>query len=153
MTIRERLDADLKEAMKARDQLRMDTIRSIKSAVMYKEVKEEDAAGAPLDEPGIVKVITSLVKQRRESIEQFQTAGRQDLVEKEGRELAILQAYLPQQLSGSELEAIVIAAIQETGATDMKGMGAVMKAVQAKAAGRAEGRTISEMVKKKLSGG
>jgi uncharacterized protein YqeY len=151
MAVREKIEADLKEAMKARDQLRMDTIRNIKSAVMYKEV-EGDGSKA-LDDAGILKVVSSLVKQRRDSIDQFKAANRQDLVEKEERELAILQGFLPQQLSRAEVEALVADAIRETGAADLKAMGAVMKAVQAKAAGRAEGKTISEVVKKKLSGG
>jgi uncharacterized protein YqeY len=151
MSLREKLDADLKDAMKARNQTKLDTIRGIKSAVMYKEV--QGGEGTSLDDDGILKVINGLVKQRKDSIEQFASAKRQDLVDKETGELAVLQGYLPQQLSPAEVEALVVEAIKETGATDMKGMGAVMKGVQAKAAGRAEGKLISEIVKKKLSGG
>jgi uncharacterized protein YqeY len=150
MSLREKLDADLKDAMRARNQTKLDTIRGIKSAVMYKEVQGE---GTTLDDDGILKVITGLVKQRKDSIEQFTTAKRQDLVDKETGELAVLQSYLPQQLTPAEIEALVVEAMRETGATDMKGMGAVMKAVQAKATGRAEGKLISEIVKKKLAGG
>jgi hypothetical protein len=152
MTLRETLDAALKESLKARDQLRTDTIRNIRSAVQYKEV-EGEGASAPLDDAGVLKVITGLAKQRRDSIDQFKAAGRLDLSEKEEKELTILQSFLPQQLGAAELEALVVAAIDEIGATDMKAMGAVMKAVQAKAAGRAEGKAISDLVKKKLAGG
>lgn len=151
MTLKEKLDADLKDAMRARNQVRLDTIRSIKSAVMYKEV--QGGEGTVLDDDGVLKVITSLVKQRKDSIEQFAAAKRQDLVDKETGELAVLQGYLPQQLSPAEIEVLVADAIRETGAADMKAMGLVMKAVQAKAAGRAEGKLISEIVKKKLAGG
>lgn len=150
MTLREKIDADLKDAMKARDQVRLDTIRNIKSAVKYKEVEGE---GSVLDDAGILKVIGTLVKQRKDSIDQFSAAGRQDLVDKESRELAILQGFLPQALSEAEVEALVVQAIRETGVTDPKAMGQVIKVVQAKAAGRAEGRVISDLVKKKLSGG
>lgn len=151
MTLREKLDADLKESMRARDQVRVDTIRGVKSAIKYKEVEGGEAT--TLDEPGILKVVTGLVKQRRDSIEQFTSAGRTDLADKEQRELTILQAYLPQQLTAEEVEAIVVAAIQEAGATSPKEMGAVMKIVQPKVAGRADGKVVSETVKKKLAGG
>jgi len=150
MTLREKLDSDLKDAMRARDQVRLDTIRNIKSAVKYKEVEAENKV---LDDGAILKVIAGLVKQRRDSVEQFTAGGRKDLADKEERELAILQTFLPQQLSETELAALVDEAIRETGAADMKAMGGVIKAVQAKAAGRAEGKAISDLVKKKLAGG
>jgi uncharacterized protein YqeY len=150
MGLREQLDSGLKDAMRARDQMRMDTIRSVKSALLYKDV---EAAGKPLDDAGVAKVIQSLAKQRRDSIEQFKAGGRQDLVEKEERELAVLQTFLPQPLSAEELETLVAEALKETGATDLKSMGSVVKAVQAKAAGRADGKTVADLVKKKLSGG
>lgn len=151
MALREKLDADLKDAMRARDQLRLDTIRGIKSALMYAETQVEGAQ--PLDEAGILKIIAGLVKQRRDSIAQFKTGGRQDLVDKEEKELAVLQTFLPTQLSETELLTLVTDTIRELGATDIKAMGQVIKAVQAKAAGRAEGKAISELVKKKLTGG
>lgn len=150
MALREKIDAELKDAMRARDQLRMDTIRNIKSAIMY---RENEGGEAKLDEPAIMKVISGLVKQRRDSIEQFKAGNRLDLAEKEERELAVLLGFLPQQLTPAELETIVVDAIKESGAVDMKQMGAAIKLAGAKAAGRAEGKAIAELVKKKLSGG
>ena len=151
MSLRDKLNADLKEAMKARDQIRLDTIRNIKSAMKYKEVAGTEATELSDDE--IVKVVTGLVKQRREAAEQFRAGNRPELAEKEEKELSILQQYLPQQLTEVEVEAIVVAAIQESGATTPKEMGAVMKIVQPKVAGRADGKVVSELVKKKLAGG
>ena len=151
MTLREQLDAHLKEAMRAREQLRVDTIRAVKSAVKYKEVEGGEAKA--LDDAGIVKIVQSEIKKRRDASEQYRAANRVDLAEKEERELAILQVYLPQQLSTEEVEKLVGEAIAETGATGPKDMGAVMKAVQPKTAGRADGKIVSELVKKKLAGG
>lgn len=151
MTLREQLDAHLKEAMRAREQLRVDTIRAVKSAVKYKEVEGGEAKA--LDDAGIVKIVQSEMKKRRDASEQYRAANRVDLAEKEERELAILQVYLPQQLSAEEVEKLVVEAIAEAGATGPKDMGAVMKAVQPKTAGRADGKIVSELVKKKLAGG
>ena len=151
MTLREQLDAHLKEAMRAKEQLRVDTIRDIKSAVKYKEVEGGEAKA--LDDAGIVKVVQSEIKKRRDAAEQYRAANRADLAEKEEAELAVLQVYLPQQLSADEVEKLVAEAIAETGATGPKDMGAVMKAVQPKTAGRADGKVVSELVKKKLAGG
>jgi len=151
MTLREQLDAHLKEAMRAREQLRVDTIRAVKSAVKYKEV--EGGESKALDDAGIVKVVQSEIKKRRDAAEQYRAANRADLAEKEERELAILQVYLPQQLTADEVEKLVVEAIAESGATGPKDMGAVMKAVQPKTAGRADGKIVSELVKKKLAGG
>ena len=150
MTLREQLDADLKEAMRARDQVRVDTVRAIKSGIKYKETEGEAKS---LDEAGIVKVVQSEIKKRKDAAEQYGAAGRADLAEKEEREITILAAYLPQQLTEAEVEALVVAAIAEVGATSPKEMGAVMKAVQPKVAGRADGKLVSEWVKKKLAGG
>lgn len=150
-TLRERLDADLKEAMRAKDQLRVDTIRGVKSAIKYKEVEGGEAMA--LGESDILKVINGLVKQRRDSAEQYRNAGRADLAEKEEKELAILVKYLPQQLTEAELEQIVVDTIAEVGAQTPKEMGAVMKALQPKIAGRADGKAASELVRKKLAGG
>jgi len=151
MTLREQLDAHLKEAMRAREQLRVDTLRAVKSAVKYKEV--EGGESKALDDAGIVKVVQSEIKKRRDAAEQYRAANRADLAEKEERELAILQVYLPQQLTADEVEKLVVEAIAESGATGPKDMGAVMKAVQPKTAGRADGKIVSELVKKKLAGG
>ena len=147
-TIRERLDADLKDAMRAKEQLKLDTIRAVKSAIKYKEV---EGAAKVLDEPGILSVLTSMVKQRRDSVEEFTRAGRQELADKELAEIAILQAYLPKQLSAEELTAEVAKAIAEAGAKSMKELGAVMKIITPRLKGQAEGKAISEEVKAQLS--
>lgn len=148
-TVRERLDADLKDAMRAKNELTTSVLRMIKSAVKYKEV--EPGATSPLDEAGILQVIGTLIKQRRDSVEQFKAGGRADLAEKEEAEISVLQKYLPQQLSPEELSAAVQAAITEVGAKSAKDMGAVMKNLTPKIQGRAEGRAISEEVKNQLS--
>lgn len=147
-TIRERLDADLKDAMRAKDQLKLDTIRAVKSAVKYKEVEGEAKV---LDEPAIIGVLTTMVKQRRDSIEEFTKAGRTELADKEAKEIAILQVYLPKQLSAEELTAEVAKAIGEAGATSMKELGAVMKIITPRLKGQAEGKAISDEVKAQLS--
>jgi uncharacterized protein len=147
-TIRERLDADLKESMKARDELRLNTIRAVKSAVKYKEV---EGAAKTLDEAGIIGVITTQVKQRRDSIEEFTKANRMDLAEKEEKELAILKGYLPAQLSPEALASEIAKAIAEAGATSAKDMGAVMKIATPRLKGQAEGKAISDEVKRQLA--
>jgi len=147
MTLRERLDAELKDAMRARDQVRMDTVRAVRSAITYREVETK----ATLDEAGIVKVVAGLVKQRRDSVEAYKAGNRPDLVAKEEREAAILQGFLPAALGEDELRALVDAAVAETGAKGPRDMGAVMKALQTKVAGRADNRLVSELVKKRLS--
>jgi uncharacterized protein YqeY len=147
-TIRERLDADLKDAMRAKDQLKLDTIRAVKSAIKYKEVEGEAKV---LDEPAIIGVLTSMVKQRRDSIEEFTKAGRAELAAKEAKEIAILQSYLPKQLSAAELAAEVAKAIGEVGAKSVKDLGAVMKLLTPRLKGQAEGKAISEEVKAQLA--
>jgi uncharacterized protein YqeY len=147
-TIRERLDADLKTAMRAKDELRLMTIRAIKSAVKYKEVEGEAKV---LDEAGIIGILTTLVKQRRDSIEEFTKANRADLAEKEQKELVVLQEYLPTQLSAEQLKAEVAKAIAEAGAKSVKDLGAVMKIITPRLKGQAEGRAISDEVKGQLS--
>ncbi len=147
-TIRERLDADLKESMRAKTQVRTDVIRNVKSAIKYKEVA---ATNVVLDDTSILGVITSLVKQRRDSIEEYKKAERADLAEKEEAELAILQTYLPAQLSAEQLTAEVVKAIAEAGAKSVKDLGAVMKIVTPRLKGQAEGRAISDEVKAQLA--
>lgn len=149
MSLRAQLDADLKTAMKARDALRLSTIRSVKSAIQYKEVEGGEATA--LDDAGILKIVVALVKQRKDSIDQFRAGGRDDLADKEQKELEVLQVYLPQQLTEAEVEALVVETIAEVGATGPKDMGAVMKAIGPKTAGRADGRVVSSLVKSKLS--
>ena len=147
-TIKERLDADLKDAMRARDELKTSVLRMVKSAVKYKEV--EPGASA-LDDAGIISVMTTLVKQRRDSVEQYRAGARLDLAEKEEKEIAVIQGYMPQQLSGAELVAVIAKGITEAGAKGPKDMGAVMKIVSGRLKGRAEGKAISEEVKAQLS--
>ena len=147
-TLKERIDADLKDAMRSKNELTLSVLRMLKSAVKYKEV--EPGASA-LDDAGIEKVIGTLIKQRRDSVDQFKAGGRDDMAQKEEAEIAILQGYLPQQLSSEQLKAEVTSAIAAAGAKTPKDMGAVMKAVQPKVAGRAEGRAVSEEVKAQLA--
>jgi hypothetical protein len=147
-TLKERIDADLKDAMRSKNELTLSVLRMLKSAVKYKEV--EPGASA-LDDAGIQSVITGLIKQRRDSIDQFKAGGRAELAEKEEAEIGVLQNYLPKQLSADELAAEVQAAITEVGAKGPKDMGAVMKALTPKLQGKAEGRAISEAVRAQLA--
>ena len=146
-SLHDRLSADLKHAMKARDQLRMDTIRMIKSALFNKEfeLKKE------LDEAEMSRVLTVLVKQRKEAAEQYQKAKRDELAEKELKEIVIVEGYLPRALSQEEITQIIESVIQERGAATAKDMGNVMKAVMAKLAGQAvDGKLISDLVRARL---
>ncbi len=147
MGIRERLDEDLKVAMRERDSLRMNTIRGLKSAVKYREIE----LMKPLDEAGIIGVIGTEVKRRRDSVEQYRAGHREDLASKEEAEITLLQAYLPQQLGAAELEAKVDEVIARVGAKGPKDMGAVMKALLPEVQGRADGKVVSELVKQRLA--
>ncbi|MEO5956214.1 MAG: GatB/YqeY domain-containing protein [Nitrospiraceae bacterium] len=147
MSLHDRLIEDLKLAMKARDQLRMDVIRMVKAAVMNKELELKK----DLDDAEMSRVMTTMIKQRRESVEQFEKGNRVELAEKERQEITILESYLPQAISPEQLATIVDAAIQETGAHSLKEMGAVMKAVMVLVAGQTvDGKQISELVRAKL---
>ncbi|HKP46310.1 MAG TPA: GatB/YqeY domain-containing protein [Pyrinomonadaceae bacterium] len=149
MNLRERIIADLTASMKAQDAPRTSTLRMVKAAMTNRQIEK----GSELDDDEMGKLLRSLVKQRRDSVEQYEKGGRQDLVDKENAEIEIIQAYLPQAASSEEIETAVAEAITETGATSMKDMGKVMKAVQAKLAGKnADGKTVSEIVKAKLGG-
>lgn len=149
MSLKERLLADLTASMKAQTAAKTSTLRMVKAAMMNREIEK----GGELDEDEMTKLLRSLVKQRRDSIEQYQKGGRSDLVEKEQAEIQVIEAYLPAAASQAEIEQAVTSAITETGATSMKDMGKVMKTVQAKLSGKnADGRTISEIVKAKLNG-
>lgn len=148
-TLRERIDADLKDAMRAKDELNTSVLRMLKSAVKYKEV--EPGAKGPLDDAAILQVIATLIKQRRDSVEQYKAANRADLAEKEDKEIGILQRYLPAQLSADELRAEVQKAIAESGARAPKDMGLVMKVLMPRVQGKAEGKAVSEEVKNQLS--
>jgi uncharacterized protein len=146
MSLREQLSDEMKTAMKARDELRLSTIRMIRSAVKNKDIdlKRE------LSDQEIVDVLATLVKQRRESIRLFGEAGRTDLVEKEEKELAVLMQFLPRQLSREEVTTLIDGVIAECGALSGKDMGRVMKALAPHVAGRADGKMVSDLVKGKL---
>lgn len=149
MILKAQITAHLTEAMKAKDALRTSTLRMVKAAVKNREIEK----GEDLSDDELMKVLRALVKQRRDSVEQYEKAGRQELAAKEASEIEIIEAYLPQAASNAEIEQAVMLAIEETGASSMREMGAVMKAAQARLAGRnADGKTISDLVKAKLSG-
>jgi uncharacterized protein YqeY len=150
MTLQQRVDSDLKDGMRAQDAMKVGVLRMLKSALKYAAI-EKGGAEAELDDTEAVQVIRKQVKQRQDSIESFEKGGRAELVEKEKKELAILNGYLPQAMSADELGKIVRETIAEVGATSKAQMGAVMKAVQAKVAGRADGKTLSQEVQKQLA--
>jgi uncharacterized protein len=150
MSLPDRLTNDLKEAMRARDQLRMDVIRMIKAALLNKEIELKKN----LDDAEMSKVMTTMLKQRRESIEQYQKAKRDDLAAKEIKEIAIIEGYLPKAASTEDIALAIDTAIKETGASSMKDMGNLMKAVMVKLAGQTvDGKQVSDLVKSKLSSG
>lgn len=145
--IKERISGDMKEAMKSGDKAKLNAIRMLHAAVRKKEIDDR----VELDDVAVIKVITTLVKQRQDSIEQFQAGNRLDLVEKETAELKLLQGYLPQQMSQEELVKIVEGAIQEASAKTQKDMGAVMKVLMPKVAGKADGKLVNQLVRERLS--
>jgi len=148
MSLREQIVKDLTTAMKAQDANRTSTLRMVKAAMMNRQIEK----GSELDDDEMQKLLRSLVKQRRDSIEQYEKAGRQELVDKEQAEIDVIETYLPQAASREEIEQAVSAAIAETGATSMKDMGKVMKSAQAALAGKnADGKLVSEAVKAKLN--
>ena len=147
MPLNDQVSADIAAAMKARDASRLSALRMLKAAMMNKSVEK----GRDLDDAEVLQVVASLVKQRRDSIEQFTSAGRTDLVEKETAELTVLQAYLPAAATPEEIDAAVAEAIAETGASSPKDMGKVMKAVMPKLAGKnADGKAVNEAVRRTL---
>jgi uncharacterized protein YqeY len=150
MSIQERIDSDLKEAMRARDTNKLGVLRMLKSALKYATIAKSGAE-AELSDAEATQVIRKQVKQRQDSIESFEKGGRAELVNKEKEELSILNAYLPQGMSADEIEKTVRGAIAEVGATSKAQMGAVMKALQAKVAGRVDGKTLSTEVQRQLS--
>ena len=133
-------------AMKARDAARTSTLRMVKAAVQNREIEK----GGELSDEELTKALQSLVKQRRDSVEQYEKAGRMELAEKERAEIGVIEEYLPRAATPDEIEQAVSDAVAETGASSMKEMGAVMKAVQGRLGGAADGRTVSEVVKAKL---
>ena len=149
MTLQERLDSDLKEAMRAKHATTLGVLRMLKSALKYAAI-EKSGAEAELSDAEAAQVIRKQAKQRQDSIESFEKGGRAELAAKEKKELSILNAYLPQAMSADELSKVVRETIAEIGATSKAQMGAVMKALQAKVAGRADGKTLSQEVQKQL---
>lgn len=150
MTLQERLDSDLKEAMRAKDAATLGVLRMLKSALKYAAI-EKSGAEAELSDAEAAQVIRKQAKQRQDSIESFEKGGRAELAAKEKKELSILNAYLPQAMSADELSKVVRETIGEIGAISKAQMGAVMKALQAKVGGRADGKTLSQEVTRQLS--
>lgn len=146
MSLKEQLNESMKTAMKARDDLRLSAVRMIRSMVKNREIEQKKE----LNDQDIIEVISTLAKQRRESIRLYGEGNRPDLVEKEEAELTVLLGFLPAQLSTAEIEALVDKAIVETGAQGAKDMGLVMKTLTPLTAGKADGRTVSETVRRKL---
>jgi len=147
MSFKKKLNEDLKNSLRNKDTIRLNTIRSIINAVKNKEIdlKRE------LNENEFYEVLNTLAKQRREAIEQYEKGNRKDLADKEKRELEIILEYLPEQLSDEEIEEIVKKTIEEVGATNLKDLGKVMKAVMPKVKGRADGKKVNELVRTLLS--
>ncbi len=150
MRLQERIDSDLKEAMRAKDATRLGVLRMLKSALNYAAIEKPSTEGE-LNDMELVQVIRKQAKQRHDSIESFEKGGRPELAAKEKEELAVLNSYLPQALGAEELAKIVRDTIGETGATSKAQMGVVMKALQAKVAGRADGKTLSQEVSRQLT--
>jgi len=148
MSLKERISEDMKAAMRAKESERLGNIRMLQAAIKQREVDER----ITLDDVQILSVIEKMIKARKEAAEQFRTAGREDLVAKETSEIVQLQAYLPAQLSTSEIEALIAAAIGSTGATTIKDMGKVMAMVKQQAAGRADMGAVGTIIKAKLGG-
>jgi hypothetical protein len=146
MSLLRKLDDDLKTSLKASDTLRVSVVRMAKSAIKYREIDK----GSELSDDDIIAVLSTLAKQRRESIEMFAKGEREDLAEKERQELGILQSYLPQQLAPEELDGIILEAIRESSAQGTQDMGRVMRLVMPKVKGVADGKTVNQRVKELL---
>ena len=148
MALREKLNEDIKSAMKAREADKLGALRLMLSAVKQREVDER----ITLDDAGVISVVEKMIKQRKDSIAQFEKAARQDLADKEKFEISVIEAFLPQQLSAAEVEAVISDAIESTGAKSAADMGKVMGVVKPKLAGRADMGKVSGLVKAKLAG-
>jgi uncharacterized protein YqeY len=148
MSLKERITDDMKAAMRAGEKERLGVIRMITSAIKQREVDERIA----LDDTQVLSVLEKMIKQRKESLVQFQAGNRQDLVEKEAAEIALLQGYLPSQLSDAELDSLITEAIASTGAASIKDMGKVMAIIKGKAQGRADMAAVGAKIKAKLGG-
>jgi hypothetical protein len=152
MSLKERITEDIKTAMKSKDKLRLETVRSIKKVLLEKEVSLRPSGQMELTEAQEIEVLSQQAKQRRDSIEQYRQAGRTDLADQEAQELTIIEEYLPQQLSDAEVEAVIDEIVAQIGATSPKDMGKVMGPVMQQLKGKAEGKKIQELVKAKLGG-
>ena len=147
MALAEKIQSDIADSMRSKDQLRLGVLRMMKSAVKLKEVEKMK----PLEDPEVIAVLNTLVKQRKDSVEQFRKGGREELAQKEEAEIKIIEEYLPAAASDDDIAKAVVEAIQETGASSIKDMGKVMKAVMARLAGKtADGSRVSQLVKEKL---
>jgi uncharacterized protein YqeY len=149
MSLKERITDDMKAAMRAGEKERLGRIRMITAAIKQREVDERIV----LDDIQVLSVLEKMIKQRKESLVQFQAGNRQDLAEKEAAEITLLQGYLPSQLSAAEIDALINEAVAATGAASIKDMGKVMAAIKAKAQGRADLGKVGAIIKAKLSGG
>lgn len=148
MELREKILADIKSAMVSKDTVKLNTLRFLNAQIKNKEI---DQRPTPLTADDVLGVVKKLVKQRKESIEQFSNAGRNDLADNESAELKVLESYLPAQLGREQIEAIVAEVMAQTGAKTIKEMGTVMKATMARTGGAADGKLVSEVIKSKLS--
>ncbi len=148
MPLKEQLDGELKSAMREKDAVRLSVVRMLKSAIKYREIE----LMKPLDDAGVIGVISTEIKRRKDSVEQYVAGKRQDLADKEEAEIKVLQGWLPAQLSADELQKLVEAAVQKSGAQGPKDMGAVMKLLMPETQGKADGKVVSELVKARLSG-
>lgn len=151
MGLKEQIGEDIKTAMKAKDKIRLQTVRGIKKAILEKEVELRPKGQDTLTPEQEIELLSQQAKQRRDSIEQYQNAGRDDLAAKEVQELAIIETYLPEQASEEEVESIVDELIAAAGATTMKDLGKVMGPAMKQLKGKADGKKIQELVKSKLS--
>jgi uncharacterized protein len=147
-TLKERITDDMKAAMRSGERERLGVIRMITSAIKQREVDER----ITLEDAQVLSVLEKMIKQRKESLEQFKAGNRQDLVDKEAAEIALLQGYMPSQLSGAELDALIDEAVAASGAKSIKDMGKVMAVIKAKAQGRADMAAVGAKIKTKLSG-
>ncbi|MBE9066925.1 GatB/YqeY domain-containing protein [Leptolyngbya cf. ectocarpi LEGE 11479] len=153
MSLKDRISDDIKTAMKARDKIRLETVRSVKKVIIEKETEMRPKGQDALTPEQEIEVVTQLAKQRKDSIEQYTNAGRDDLADKEAQELAILQEYLPEQMSDDEIEAVIDGLIAKTGASSPRDMGKVMGPAMKQMKGKADGGKVQALVKAKLTGG
>lgn len=152
MSLKDQIGEDIKAAMKSKDKIRLETVRSIKKLILEKEVSVRPAGQESLTEEQEMEILVQLAKQRRDSIEQYRQAKREDLASQEAQELAIIEEYLPQQMSDEEVSAIIDQIIAQAGATTAKDMGKVMGPAMQQLKGKTDGKKVQEMVKAKLNG-